>query len=45
MSSDQELEERRICNDCVAEAFLVKRIDDEGEYAAYGYRNRPSFVA
>lgn len=45
MSSDQELEERRVCGDCVAEAFLAKLIDDEGEYAAYGYRNRTSFVA
>lgn len=37
MSSDQELEERRICNDCVAEAFLVKRIDDEGKDADCDY--------
>jgi len=31
MSNDQELEERRICADCVGEAFLVKLIDDKGE--------------
>lgn len=37
MSSDQELEESRICGDCVAEAFLVKRIDDEGEHADCDY--------
>lgn len=37
MSSDQELEERRVCSDCVAEAFLAKLIDDEGDRADCDY--------
>lgn len=37
MSNDQELEERRICGDCVGEAFLVKLIDNKGESADCDY--------
>ncbi len=37
MSNDQELEERRICGDCVGEAFLVKLIDGNGESADCDY--------